>query len=317
MFVLGGGSNVLVADAGVDALVVRLSMRGVAAAKGADGSIDVTVGAGEPWSELVARAVGEGWAGLECLGGIPGDTGATPIQNVGAYGQEVSETITEVVALDLSRGEEVRLTAAACDFGYRSSAFKRALRGAYVVTGVRFRLAPGGIPSVRYPELEAALAGEAPTIARVHETVVALRRKKSMVLDPSDENTRSAGSFFTNPIVEPAVADRARAAARAMGHDRMPEFDAPAGRTKLSAAWLIERAGFARGTARGRAGISTRHSLAIVNRGGATAREIVALAAEIQAGVLEKFGVRITPEPELQGFSASDLGGLVLGEVAG
>jgi UDP-N-acetylmuramate dehydrogenase len=315
LFVLGGGSNLLVSDRGLDALVVRLAIRGFEVERDERGAL-LTVGAGETWGAVVARAVGEGWAGLECLGGIPGDTGATPIQNVGAYGQEVSETIVEVVALDLASGELVRLPAAACDFEYRSSAFKHALRGRYVVTGVRFRLVPDGRPSVRYPELEKALGGGAATLAEVHDAVLALRRKKSMVLDPADENTRSAGSFFTNPIVGARVADAARALALAMGHEGMPEYEAPAGKKKLSAAWLIERAGFARGTARGRAGISSKHSLAIVNRGGATAQEIVALAAEIQAGVLERFGVRITPEPELRGFSAGELAGLILGEPA-
>jgi UDP-N-acetylmuramate dehydrogenase len=310
LFVLGGGSNLLVSDRGLDALVVRLRITSFDVDETPDG-VRFAVGAGYAWDEVVARAVAAGCAGLECLSGIPGDTGATPIQNVGAYGQEVSETIAAVEALELATGEAVRLEPEACAFGYRMSAFKRAMRGLFVVTRVHFRLRPGGPAKVAYPELARALGEATPSLAHVRDTVIRLRRAKSMVLDASDENAKSAGSFFTNPIVDSDVAERARDAARAMGQGGMPEFAAGEGKTKLSAAWLIERAGFARGTTRGRVGISTKHSLALVNKGGASASELVAFALEVQQGVADHFGVRITPEPELVGFDPGEIASLV------
>ena len=310
LFVLGGGSNLVVADRGLDALVLRLAIMGFESTARGD-VIRLRVGAGEAWDQVVRRAVSASWAGLECLSGIPGDTGATPIQNVGAYGQDVSETIEAVEAVELATGEPVELDRATCAFGYRSSAFKAHLRGAFVVTAVRFRLVAAGAPKIAYPELARALGDAPSSLAHVRETVIALRKGKSMVLDPTDENAKSAGSFFTNPIVSAEVALRARDAAIARGHTTMPEFPTDDGRVKLSAAWLIERAGFARGTLRGRVGISTRHSLALVNKGGASASEIVAFALEVQDGVSQHFGVRITPEPELVGFAAGEVAALV------
>jgi UDP-N-acetylmuramate dehydrogenase len=320
LFVLGGGSNLLVADRGVEALVVRLRLRGVEVERGA-ARVLVRAGAGEPWDGFVARAVAEGWAGLECLSGIPGDVGATPIQNVGAYGQEVSETIAEVRVLERATGAAAVLAGAACGFGYRDSHFKRAWRDRYVITAVAFALRPGGAPAVRYPELARALgaaAGAAPSLAEVRETVLALRRSKSMVLDPGDENTRSAGSFFTNPTLDPAAFESARARIEAAGvlgpGESFPRYPAEGGRVKLSAAWLIERAGFAKGTRHGAAGLSTRHTLALVNRGGATAAALLALARRIRQGVLERFGVALTPEPELVGFAPGEVADLLGGD---
>jgi UDP-N-acetylmuramate dehydrogenase len=306
--VLGGGSNALVADAGVDALVLCPAIRGVRALDEAS----VEVGAGEPWDPFVERAGLERLAGVECLSGIPGLVGATPIQNVGAYGQDVSETIARVHAVDRRTGEVTVLDAGACEFAYRDSVFKRALRDRVVVTRVVFSLRPGGAPAVRYAELERALAREgltAPTLADARRVVVGLRRAKSMVLDPADENRRSAGSFFTNPILDDDALAAALArigAASVLGPgESIPRFAADDGRgTKLAAAWLIERAGFAKGTTDGRVGLSTKHTLAIVNKGGATAAEILAFARRVQLGVRARFGVTLRPEPVLLGFSA-------------
>ncbi|XXY95661.1 UDP-N-acetylmuramate dehydrogenase [Sorangium sp. So ce296] len=327
LFVLGGGSNLLVADRGVDALVLRVRVRGVELAGGGDAAGDgghgrrvlVRAGAGEGWDDLVARAVAEGWAGVECLSGIPGDVGATPIQNVGAYGQEVAETIAEVRAVDRATGAVVAIAGADCGFGYRDSRFKRAWRGRYVITAVTFALRPGGAATVRYPELQRALAaapgGAPPPLAEVRRVVIALRRGKSMVLDPADENGRSAGSFFMNPTLEAGAAAGVLARIEAAGvlaaGEAVPRYPAGEGRVKLSAAWLIERAGFAKGTRHGAAGISTRHTLALVNRGGATAAELLELARRVRRGVLDRFGVALTPEPDLVGFAPGDVDDLV------
>jgi len=316
--VLGSGSNLLVADRGFDGLALRVRAGGVRVLGARGDAIEVEVGAGERWDDFVERAVASGWAGVECLSGIPGDVGATPIQNVGAYGQEVAETIVRVRAVERASGSAVVLDRAACGFGYRDSVFKREARDRYVIVGVTLALRPGGAPTVRYGELvnrlADRLAGGGPSLAEVRQAVVALRRAKSMVLDADDENGRSAGSFFLNPtLAAPAAAD-ARARARAAGvlgpGEAMPEFPAPGGAVKLSAAWLIERAGFPRGTSEGAVGVSTRHALALVNRGGATAAEIVAFAARVRARVLERFGVALAPEPVLVGFTDGETEGL-------
>jgi UDP-N-acetylmuramate dehydrogenase len=305
--VLGGGSNVVVADAGVDGLVLRIGLRGVAVESSA-GSVLVTAAAGEPWDDLAARCVAEGWGGLECLSGIPGTAGATPIQNVGAYGQEVGQTIERVRVLDRRTLEVRDLGPADLGFGYRSSAL-RERPGRWVVLAVSFGLRVGGAPTVAYPELERALAAgrRPPSLAAVREAVLELRRGKSMVLDAEDPNRRSAGSFFVNPVLSAAqlTALRGRVAAAGIA-DELPTFAADRGGRKVPAAWLIERAGFAKGHASGRVGISTRHSLALVNHGGATAAELVGLARRIVARVDELFGVRLRPEPVFLGFPESD-----------
>lgn len=308
--ILGGGSNVLIADRGLDALVVRVRATRIDAAGG--GVVDV--GAGVAWDDLVAWAVAQDLAGLECLSGIPGDVGAAPMQNVGAYGQEVGETIERVVAVSRRTGERVEMSAADCRFGYRDSVFKHEAAGAYVVTEVRFRLRPGAGPTIRYPELERAVMeqrGEA-TLASVRKTVIALRRRKSMVLDPEDPNRRSAGSFFVNPVLDDHALSVTRARVQEVLGDAaaMPAYPADGG-TKIPAAWLIERAGLVKGTTRGNVGISTNHSLAIVNRGGATARELVAFASEVRETVRERFAVTLDPEPRLMGFEAEEVAGLV------
>jgi UDP-N-acetylmuramate dehydrogenase len=309
--VIGGGSNLLVADRGFSGLVLRPRLLGMVV-EGAE----VEVGAGEPWDGFVAWAVERGLAGVECLSGIPGDVGATPIQNVGAYGQEVAESILSVRALARATGEPRTFTAAECGFGYRDSVFKREEANRFVITRVRFRLRPGGGGSLAYAELAKKLgARPAPSLAEVRAAVIELRRSKSMVWDPADENHRSAGSFFMNPTVSADVADAAEARAVALGAvgpgEHMPRWPSAGGAVKLSAAWLIEHAGFQKGTGEGRVGLSTRHSLCVVNRGDATAAEIVAFARRVREGVKERLGVALTPEPVMLGFTAEERAALL------
>ena len=301
VLVLGGGSNLVVADEGFDGLVVRVASRGVqVTAEGRRVRLDVA--AGEPWDALVERCVGEGWSGVECLSGIPGLAGATPIQNVGAYGQEVKETIRRVRVLDRRMRTVRTIEASECGFAYRASAFKG--NDCFVVTAVSFELdVRGESAPLRYAELTRALGvsdGERAPLAPVRETIVALRRAKGMVLDPGDPDSVSAGSFFVNPVLDglALAALEARLDARGIERRTLPRFPGGGdGRTKVSAAWLIERAGFTKGWGEGRVGISRKHSLALVNRGGATARELLALARSIQLGVEEAFGVALSPEP--------------------
>ncbi|HEY8922856.1 MAG TPA: UDP-N-acetylmuramate dehydrogenase [Polyangia bacterium] len=305
LVVLGGGSNVVVPDAGVDGVVLKIETRGVTWNEGGL----VTAAAGEPWDELVAATVARGWAGLECLTGIPGLVGATPIQNVGAYGQEVGDVIREVRALERRTGRVVTLPAGACGFGYRDSRFRRH-PDEHVVLGVTFELRPGGAPRIAYRELEDALVaqgleGEARSPAIVARTVRALRARKSMVLDPADPNRRSVGSFFTNPIVDgaafEALAARAVAAGVVTTAAEVPRFEAGEGRRKVPAAWLIERAGFTKSLRRGAVGISSAHALALVHHGGGTTAALLALAQEIQDGVRARFGVTLEREPIVLG----------------
>lgn len=294
--VLGGGSNVVVGDGGFDGLVVRMLTRGRSFTP-AGAELVLEAAAGEPWDELVAASVGRGAQGLECLSGIPGLAGATPIQNVGAYGQEVAETIASVRVLDRETLETSVLAAAACRFAYRDSFFKSEAPERYVVLGVTFRLRPNAKPAPRYGELSQKLAsegGDELTLERVRDAVLALRRGKSMVLDASDENGRSCGSFFVNPVV---TSERAAAIESLAGDARMPRYPQPNGSVKLAAGWLIERAGFTKGTRRDAVGLSTKHALAVVAHEGATAAAVLGFAREIEAAVREKFGVELTPEP--------------------
>jgi UDP-N-acetylmuramate dehydrogenase len=298
LLVLAGGSNVVIADAGFDGTVVHVRTRGVRR----EGRT-VEVAAGEPWDDVVAGAVADGLAGIEALSGIPGSAGATPIQNVGAYGQEVARTVRAVRVLDRRSGRVVELDPAACAFRYRHSAFKG--RDDRIVLAVRFELADaGGLGEpVAYGELARALdvaVGERAPLADVRAAVLALRRGKGMVVDPADPDSVSAGSFFTNPILDP---DAFAALAARVAPERPPAFPEPDGRVKTSAAWLIERAGFRRGLTRGRVGISSKHTLALVNRGGATTAELVALAREVAAGVHARFGVALVPEPVFVGHA--------------
>ena len=307
-FVLGGGSNLLVADAGFDGLVLQLASRTMEL-EPMDELVRVRAGAGLGWDTLVARTVAEGLAGLECLSGIPGRVGAAPIQNVGAYGQEVSDSLEAVHVVDRSSGQAETLAAAQCGLGYRSSHFKLRWPERYVITGVDFLLPRRPQGSVRYPELRRHLGLPAdptghldPPLAEVRQAVLEVRRGKSMVLRPGDENRRSAGSFFVNPVVPPVQAERIHHLAEELGDRPMPAFPAPGGQVKLSAAWLIEAAGFPRGYQLGAAGISSRHTLALINHGGATAADLIALARLIRQRVAERFGVTLEPEPCLLGY---------------
>jgi UDP-N-acetylmuramate dehydrogenase len=292
LLVLGGGSNLVVADDGFDGTVVAIRTRGVDVDTDTDGSVTVRVAAGEPWDDLVATAVQERWVGVEALSGIPGLAGATPIQNVGAYGQEVAETIAGVRVWDRTRQDVRTLAPAECGFGYRSSRFK-ADPEAFVVLSVDFRFPLGDLGApVRYAELARTLGvepGDRVPAKDVREVVLGLRRGKGMVLDPDDHDTWSAGSFFTNPVVEAEVAERL-----APGAPRWPQ---PDGRVKVSAAWLIGQAGFEKGTRRGRVGLSGKHALALTNRGGGSAAELLALAREIRDAVRERSGITLVNEP--------------------
>jgi UDP-N-acetylmuramate dehydrogenase len=290
--ILAGGSNVVIADAGVPGTVVHVRTRGVER----DGE-RLVVQAGEPWDAIVERCVAERLQGFECLSGIPGSTGATPIQNVGAYGQDVSETIEWVRVYDRATGRVETMSAAQCEFDYRRSVFKYDDRRVVLAVAFRLRESPVSGP-LRYAELCRALdvpIGASAPLAAVREAVLALRRRKGMVIDPADPDSVSAGSFFTNPILDP------EAFAALPGSP--PAFPEPDGRIKTSAAWLIERSGFERGHGDGRAGISSKHTLALVNRGGATTAELMALAREIAAAVRSRFGVALAPEPVLVGHA--------------
>ncbi|PJE98216.1 UDP-N-acetylenolpyruvoylglucosamine reductase [Streptomyces carminius] len=298
LLLVGGGSNLVVADEGFDGTALRIATTGFHL----DGT-RLELAAGENWSAAVARTVEAGLAGIECLAGIPGSAGATPIQNVGAYGQEVSATITEVVAHDRRTDETVTLPAAECGFSYRHSRFK-ADPERFVVLRVRFELEDaGGLSApVRYAETARALGvavGERVPVERARETVLKLRAGKGMVLDPEDHDTWSAGSFFTNPVLteDGYAAFLARVAER-LGPDAVPPaYPAGEGLVKTSAAWLIDRAGFAKGYGDGPARISTKHTLALTNRGSATTADLLALAREVRDGVYEAFGVRLVNEP--------------------
>ena len=309
VLILGGGSNVVIADRGWDGLCVRIATRGRRFDE-SDGSVLATAAAGEPWDDLVAESVARGLAGLECLSGIPGLVGATPIQNVGAYGQEVADTIRSVKVLDRASKQVHELPPDACGFGYRDSAFKRAHadgRDRHVVLAVTFALRPGGAPTLRYRELaEAVGAAPRPTLAETRATVLALRRRKSMVIADGDPNRRSVGSFFMNPIVSAAQADdvAARAVARgaiAAAAD-MPRWPAPGGAVKLSAGWLIERAGIRKGHRRGAVGVSTAHALALVHHGGGSTAALLELAREVGDAVHAQFAMTLLPEPTMIGI---------------
>jgi UDP-N-acetylmuramate dehydrogenase len=301
LFVLGGGSNLLVADAGFDGLVLKIALRGIDRSA-AGGDVTFNAAAGEDWDSFVARAVDDNCAGIECLSGIPGSVGGTPVQNVGAYGQEVSETISEVEAIDRWSLRTSTFTNTECGFGYRSSTFNTSMRDRYIILHVKFTLRRGGHPTIRYRDLQTAFVEVSqPTLLQVRKAVRDIRRGKAMLLIPGDDDARSVGSFFKNPIIPQHQFEDLEASLRSRGLT-LPSYAASNGFRKLPAAWLVEHAGFAKGHSRGAAGISRRHALAIVNRGGATAADIIALKDEIQARVLAEFGIQLQMEPVLLGF---------------
>lgn len=307
LFVLGGGSNALIADEGFPGLVVHVALKGVTWRDEGD-EVIVTARAGEDWDELVSQCVERDLAGIECLSGIPGSVGGTPIQNVGAYGQEVSETITSVRVFDRLAGEFAELSNEQCQFSYRASVFNATARDRYIVTAVAYALKPHGEPAIRYPDLKSFFSNNStrPSLRLTREVVRDIRARKAMLIIPDDPDSRSAGSFFKNPVITSDTFARIEEIAREQDligdAERVPNFPAGDAKVKVPAAWLIERAGFHKGYNRGPVGISSKHTLAIVNRGGATAREVIALMKEIQERVAEKFGVPLTPEPVFVGF---------------
>jgi UDP-N-acetylmuramate dehydrogenase len=302
--VLGGGSNVIFSDNGFDGLVIRIELKEVLFA-GKDEAVLVTAAAGEEWDGFVQQCIAEDLRGIECLSGIPGFVGATPIQNVGAYGQEVCETIVSVRSIDRRSLETVEFTNADCRFGYRQSRFKSTDTDKYIVVGVTFRLTKHGRPEIRYPELQQFIASSVslrslpdgePVLSAVRNAVLALRRRKSMVVDPNDPNTRSVGSFFTNPIISmDQFKEMQTRWSRSGGLTQIPTF--PSGdRVKVPAAWLVEQAGFHKGFRSGGVGVSQNHSLALVNYG-STTHELLDLAVRIQDAVNKRFGIVLEKEP--------------------
>jgi UDP-N-acetylmuramate dehydrogenase len=302
LFVLGGGSNLVVADSGWPGLVVKIAI-GEISGRAEGGSVLFDAGAGLNWDEFAAHAVSQNCAGVECLSGIPGSVGGTPVQNVGAYGQEVSETIESVRALDLKSNEIVDLGKRACRFRYRTSVFNTTERGRYIILRVTYRLKQDGAPSLKYGDLQKHFSGwrNPPSLAEVREAVRQIRRSKGMLIVPGDDDCRSAGSFFKNPVLSEAhFHDLARrAAARGL---KIPSYPALDAQRKVSAAWLVEQSGFAKGFTFGAAGISHKHALALTNGGNATAADIVQLKEKIQQGVQDTWGILLEPEPVFVGF---------------
>lgn len=301
IFVLGGGSNVLISDRGFDGLVLKIATRGLSFDSADDATTFVTAEAGEDWDEFVAECVGRNLAGVECLSGIPGLVGGTPIQNVGAYGQEVSETIVSVRVLDRATGETSEVSNADCGFEYRRSVFNGSLKDRFVVLTVSFKLKQGGSPRIEYGDLKRTFGKRKPGLSEVRNAVREIRASKGMLVRQGGPDSRSAGSFFKNPVVG---SDGLRRIARVLMVDEasVPRFDMGKGNYKVPAAWLIERAGFEKGYLRGRAGISTLHSLALTNRGGAEAEEIIALKEEIETAIGQRFQIDLVNEPNLIGF---------------
>jgi UDP-N-acetylmuramate dehydrogenase len=305
LFVLGGGSNLLIADAGWPGLVLKIAIPGISQRSGQDedGEILFDAGAGESWDKFVSHTVMARCAGLECLSGIPGSVGGTPVQNVGAYGQEVAETIASVQVLDTKDGQVRELCTKACGFSYRSSIFNTTERGRFIVLRVTYALTPEGKPRITYADLKQHFEGREtpPNLADTREAVRHIRARKGMLITPGDPDCLSAGSFFKNPVLSEEQHEdlKLRAAARGL---TLPSYPALETRKKVSAAWLVERSGFAKGFGFGRVDISTRHALAIVNRGAATAADVLALKEQIQDRVEEIWGVRLEPEPVMVGF---------------
>ncbi|MGA6985258.1 MAG: UDP-N-acetylmuramate dehydrogenase [Terriglobales bacterium] len=318
LFVLGGGSNLVVADSGWPGLVLKIAIGGITTPATSDttgNAVLFSVGAGVNWDDFVAQTIVQNCAGVECLSGIPGSVGGTPVQNVGAYGQEVADTIESVRAFDLREDRIVVLPKPACGFRYRTSIFNTSERGRYIILRVNYRLKRGGAPSLKYADLQKYFTENTtehstenavgkktpPSLAEVREAVRAIRRSKGMLLVPGDEDCRSAGSFFKNPVLTEEQFKNLAERAESKGLE-IPTYPALNARRKVSAAWLVEHSGFSKGYAAGAAGISQKHALALINRGDAKASDIVALKDEVQQGVLEAWGIQLEPEPVFVGF---------------
>lgn len=305
LFVLGGGSNLVISDTGWPGLVLKIAIRGVEEFE-EQNRVRFDVGPGEEWDRFVSHAVGRNCAGIECMSGIPGSVGGTPVQNVGAYGQEAAETIRSVLALDMGTMQTREIAASDCGFSYRASIFNSTQRGRYILLRVTYALIPGGAPSIKYADLQkyfAAWTGQ-PTLAQTRDAIRTIRAGKAMLIAPGDEDCRSAGSFFKNPVLSEAefVELAARATTRNL---QIPSYPAPSSQRKVSAAWLVEHSGFVKGYGFGAVGISRKHALAIVNRGGATAADIFELKYMIEQRVREQWGVQLMPEPVFVGFGDS------------
>lgn len=301
-FVLGSGSNLVISDRGWSGLVLHVA-NGNLETYEFEGKIRFDVGAGVSWDDFVRESVSRNCAGIECLSGIPGSVGGTPVQNVGAYGQEVSETIVSVEVFDLSENCVREMRAADCGFGYRSSVFNSSQQNRYVILRVSYALAPNGKPKLHYADLQKYFAGREsqPTLSEVREAVLSIRAAKGMLISPGDPDSRSAGSFFKNPVLSSAQFEELNSMAVARNL-RIPSYPALSQRHKVSAAWLVEYSGFSKGYVKGNVGISSKHALAIVNRGNATADEVIALKHEIQDAVQRLWDIRLQPEPMFVGF---------------
>jgi len=305
LFVLGGGSNLVVADSGWPGLVLKIGITGIERRSGTDdGNVLFDVGAGESWDRFVSQAVAAQCAGVECLSGIPGSVGGTPVQNVGAYGQEVSQTIASVEVFDMKDGQVRELCNEACGFSYRSSIFNTTERGRFIILRVTYALIPGGEPHLEYADLKRHFEGHEtrPNLAETREAVRHIRARKGMLIVEGDPDCRSAGSFFKNPVISHQQHEdlKKRAEAKKL---TIPSYPALEKSRKISAAWLVEHSGFSRGFVSGHAGISSKHALALVNRGGATADEVLALKDQIQQRVEEIWGVKLETEPVFVGIS--------------
>jgi len=302
LFVLGGGSNLVISDAGWNGVVLKVAITGIEE-RSQDGKSVFEVGAGEEWDKFVARAVARNCAGIECLSGIPGSVGGTPVQNVGAYGQEVAETIESVLALDLRDSQVHELCNDACGFSYRTSIFNSTQRGRYIILRVNYALNSGGEPRLQYADLKRYFAGWSvpPTLAETRDAVRRIRAGKGMLISPGDDDCRSAGSFFKNPVLT-AEQFQALTSLATAKNLQIPSYPALDALRKVSAAWLVEHSGFSKGLVSGAVGISRKHALAIINRGDATAADIVAFKDQIQQRVEDMWGIHLEPEPVFVGF---------------
>lgn len=302
IFVLGGGSNVLISDEGFDGLVLQINLKGIKTSAGKDGKILVMAQAGEDWDDFVGFCVEQNLQGIECLSGIPGFVGGTPIQNVGAYGQEVSETVFSVRVFDRQTKEFLEMTNAGCDFAYRKSIFNTSQKNRFIVLAVTYALVPNGEPKIVYKDLLNFFGDKKPTLRETREAVRHIRAEKAMLVRQGGADSNSVGSFFKNPVVSKEVFNKISTIAGKSNYGPVPAFPLDDHNVKIPAAWLIEQAGFQKGFTKGNAGLSTRHTLALTNRGNATAKEILALKEEIQTAVKNQFQIELEVEPVFVGF---------------